>query len=102
MGVNMLISRKGFLAVSVPEFQKIEADLRGGLAVVAQRIKLASVTLIMDYELDGLNLKAGKTKILLRGDSALKPWAKQKLELGDLSFVLCPESDVVGVQIDTE
>ncbi len=91
-------SKNGTLAVKQPEFKKIEATVKGGIALVSQRIELVSVDLIMDYQLGDTLLKAGVTRILLRGDAGLQPWAKQTLSFDGKEFVLCPESAVVAVQ----
>lgn len=92
------VSKKGTLAVKQPEFKKIEATIKNGLALISQRIDLIKVDLIMDYEIDGIKLKAGKDKVILRGDAGLQPWAKQVLNIDGLEFVLCPEHLVVGVE----
>jgi hypothetical protein len=93
------VSKKGYLAVKQPEFKKIEATIKGGVALISQRIDLIKTDLVMDYEIDGLVLKANKDKILLRGDSGLQPWAKQVLNTEGLEFVLCPETNVIGYEI---
>jgi hypothetical protein len=92
------ISKKGTLAVKQPEFKKIEATIKNGFALISQRVDLIKVDLLMDYDLDGIKLKAGKDRVILRGDSGLQPWAKQVLNIDGVEFVLCPENLVVGVE----
>lgn len=96
-------TRKGTLAIAQPEFKKIEAQMKGGIALISQRMNLIEVPLLMDYEMDGTRLYAANTKILLRADAGLQSWAKQVFSLGEggLEFVLCPESQVIGYRTHT-
>jgi hypothetical protein len=87
---------KGNLAIKQPEFKKIEAQVSGGVAMISQRVNLIEVQLVMDYEVNGIKLRGGVDKVILRGDAGVQPWAKQKLALGVHEFVLCPESQVIG------
>lgn len=89
-------SKKQGLAVSVPRFDKVETKSDGGFSRVAQRVDCAVITLLMDYELDGVQLKAGKAKIVVSGDSGLKAWAKKPYSIDGLDFVMCPEADVIA------
>lgn len=89
-------TKKQGLAVTPPRFDKVEGKSTGGITVVAQRTELAVLDLMMDYEIDGIVLKAGKAKILVKGDAGLTPWAKKRYSVGDVEFVLCPESDVIA------
>ena len=95
------VTKKGQLAIKQPEFKKIEANLKGGIAVISQRSMLIELSLVMDYELDGVKLLAPDTTILLRADAGLQPWAKQVFSIDgyDESFVLCPESQVLGYRV---
>lgn len=93
------ISKKGYFAIKQPEFKKIEATVRGGIALISQRIDLIKSELVMDYEIDGLVLKANRDKILLRGDAGLQPWAKQIMSIDGEDFVLCPENIIVGYEV---
>ena len=93
------VTKKGQLAIKQPEFKKIEVAMKGGLAMISQRVALTEAELVMDYEIDGVKLKAKETTIILRGDVGLQPFAKQVLNLGELEFVLCPESQVIGWRI---
>ena len=94
------VSKKGTLAIAQPEFKKIEAEMKGGLAIISQRVRLIETPLIMDYEFDGKLLKASNTLIILRGDAGAQPWARQIFDLKDAApFVLCPESQVLGYRV---
>jgi hypothetical protein len=97
-GLMSFSTKKGQLAIKQPDFTKIEAQVKGGIALISQRINLIEVPLLMDYELDGTKLKAKETMIILRGDAGVQPWAKQVFSLvsSEESFVLCPESQVIG------
>jgi hypothetical protein len=95
----MLRSLKGTLAVSAPVFNKIESEAKGGLVLNASRINLMALDLYMDYDHNGLLLKAGQVKILIRQDSALQGWAKAVLKYGSLEFVMCPEGVVQGFEL---
>lgn len=94
-----LVSKKGTLAIKQPEFKKIEATIKGGLAVISQRVDLIKADLLMDYDIDGVKLRANKDKVILRGDSGLHPWAKQVMNIDGVEFVLCPESSVIGFEV---
>ena len=91
-----LFTKKGELAITRPEFKKIEAEVVGGMARITQRVAIVETQLVMNYNFDGVELRAGD-KILLRGDSGLANWAKNefRLETGEV-FVLCPENVVLG------
>jgi hypothetical protein len=91
------VTKKGILAVSQPQFKKVEAELKGGIAVIAQRINLIKVDLVLGYNFNGTELTAGD-KIILRGDSGLQPWAKQVVSLDNKEFVLCPEDQILGYE----
>lgn len=93
-------SKKVGLAVSIPKFDKVETKSDGGFSRVAQRVDCAVIDLLMDYELDGVTLKAGKTKIVVSGDSGLKSWAKKPYSIDGINFVLCPEADVIAFGIN--
>lgn len=97
----MLGTKGQFLAVVRPEFKKIEAELVGGMARIANRIDVIEVALVMRYTIEeGLVLLPGD-KVLLRGDSGLQSWAKAEFRLEDgTSFVLCPESSVIGYRVN--
>lgn len=89
-------SKKQGLAVSAPSFTKVETKSDGGFSRIAQRVDMVVVDLLMDYELDGVQLKAGQAKIILRGDAGLTGWAKKPYTIGGKEFVLCPEGDVIA------
>jgi hypothetical protein len=97
ISIEQSFSQKGFLAIKQPQFKKIEAAVRGGLAVAAQRTEMISVPLIMSYELNGKTINPREHEIILRGDSGLASWAKQIYVFGEAEFVLCPESAVIGI-----
>lgn len=91
------VTKKGVLAIAQPQFKKVEAEIKGGIAVIAQRVSLIKASLVLGYSLNGVDLKAGD-KIILRGDSGLQPWAKQVVSLDDKEFVLCPEEQIIGYE----
>lgn len=92
----MVFTKNGHVAIVQPIFRKIEADVEGGLARIAQRVEVIESEVVMGYFVDGTELKKGD-KVLLRSESGLQPWAKQLMRLGDgTSFVLCPESQILG------
>jgi hypothetical protein len=98
----MLQSRKGFLAVQVPEFKQIETEMKGGIALNASRIELISVGLVMDYVYNGLELKGGRDKIVIRSDAACQPWAKQVMRYDGKLFVFCPEDHLHAVHVQED
>ena|SRR5271157_4241097 len=98
--MSRFLSKKGELAVSKPIFRKIEAKLEGGLATIAQRTDVIAINLMMDYEFNGQLLKAGKTKVIVKGDAGLSTWAKVTNIYNGVEFVLCPEGAIIGVEIE--
>jgi hypothetical protein len=94
----MLGTNKGLLAIRQPEFKKIESDTSGGLVRISQRINLIDCELVMCYKLGETDLKPGD-KVIIRGDSGLKPWAKTLFSFEENSFVLCPENEIIGYKI---
>jgi hypothetical protein len=89
-------TKKGELAITPPTGQKIEAEVEGGLVRVVNRIAVIETTLVMDYKLDDLQLRAGDI-ILIRGDAPWSRWAATMYRLSDgKEFCLMPESAVLG------
>lgn len=95
-----LRSKKGELAIAQPVFKKIEARLSGGIATIAQRTEVIAVALLMDYNLDGHMLIANRDKVIVRGDAGLATWAKTLHCYNGVEFVLCPESQVLGFELN--
>lgn len=91
----MLGTKKGEIAIEQPTFTKIEADVQGGIARIAQRAAVIEAKLVMSYMINDVWLHPGD-KVIIRADSGLQPWAKNLFVLGGLSFVLCPESAIIG------
>jgi hypothetical protein len=99
--MKTIFTRKGLIAITPPTFKKIEADISNGFARVSNRIKTIEATIIFGYDYDGAVLSPGD-KVLLSGDSGLKPWAKLELQHEGNSFVLCPEAEVIAFIKGTE
>lgn len=95
-------SKKKGLAVSQPKFDKIEAKSHGGMVTAGQRTDVITLDLLMDYELDGVQLRAGRTKIVVDGQSGITAWARKKYSFGGLDFVLCPEADVIAFTVEAQ
>jgi hypothetical protein len=91
----MLNSVKGQIAICQPVFRKIETELQGGLAINSNRLHLQEVKVVMAYDNNGIHLMPGD-RVILPGAAGLQQWAKQKMILGDVEFVLCPESQIMG------
>ena len=89
-------AKNGQLAITPPEFTKIEVQSTGGFATVLQRTDVVEVDLVMGYTLNGKKLSPGTHQIILRGDAGLQVWAKNKLYINNTVFVLCPEADILG------
>ena len=92
-------ARKGFVAIRQPEFKKIETNIRGGIATIAQRSELIAADLVMRYTFEDSILDPAMHKILLKGDAGLHPWAKQVYSFNGMEFVLCPESSIIGIMV---
>lgn len=91
-------TKQGELAVKQPEFKKIETEVHGGIARAVARVELIEVELVMEYFLSGVHLHPGDS-ILMRADAGLTKWAQNLYRLSDVSFVLAPESSVLGYRI---
>lgn len=100
--MSKLRTRKGMVAIKpLPLYKKPE--VRGGsFATIAQKHEVIAVGLAMDYELDGVVLRAGIDKVILPADANLQPWSNKRLSLGETDFVLCPEQQLVGYVIGSE
>lgn len=97
------VGRHGELAIEPPTFAKIETKVSGesgGFATIKQRTELVRAVLVMDYVYAGHTFAAGKTVVLLKGEAGLQPWAKHKYQLDGKDFCLCPESMVMGFEVD--
>lgn len=93
----MIFSKKGELAIKPIHSSKVEIDPGTGFARAKARTKVIYADLMFAYEYNGKIFEPGKAKIILPGEASLKPWAKKEYEtLSGESFVICPESDVVG------
>lgn len=88
-------TRAGFLAIKLPPANKIEAQVKGGIALTQHKHELLRVELVMDYK--PLDIFAGQ-KVLLRGDAGFQAWAREVLTLNGQEFVLCPEQAVIGYE----
>jgi len=95
----MYFSVNKILAVVQPQNKKIEAELKGGLAMVAQRADLVELTLVMNYQFGDKLLLAG-SKVLVSGEAAFQAWAKKIYKTPNgVEFVQCPESILVGYEV---
>jgi hypothetical protein len=93
--MNNFYTKKGFIAIEQPLFKKIEAQVKGGIATIAQRVELIESSVVLNYQNGDLLLKTGDS-VILKGDAGLHPWAKQILSFKDKQFVLVPEEQIVG------
>lgn len=102
MAKSVYQARKGLLAVKVPKFERLESKIHGGdksapaFATIANRTDLIELDLVMDYEIDGTLLHAGRDKVLVKGDAGLQMWAKTVYSVGGTEFAFCPEQSVLG------
>lgn len=93
--MSKFYTKKGVIAIEQPIFKKIEAEIKGGIATIAQRVNLIEAKVVLNYTSQDVSLAQGDS-VILRGDAGLNPWAKSVLVLGDKSFVLVPEEQIVG------
>lgn len=99
--VKRKLSTNKFLAVVPPVLNKIEARPVGGIVMNDTRSSTVALDLVMDYRLNEFDvLQAGRDKVIVRGDSGAKQWSKQVFRHGDQEFVLCPEGDVLGYEVE--
>ena len=98
----MIFSKRGELAISPVSASKIEIDPGTGFARAKVRTQVVLADLVFSYEYNGKTYEGGKSKVILRGSAPMSAWAKQIYEMPDYfanktqTFVLCPESEVVG------
>jgi hypothetical protein len=96
-------SKKKGLAVSPPKFDKVEPQRTAGITIAAQRTRLLTLDLLMDYEIDGVQLRAGKAKILVDGLAGQQAWGRKVYSTDGVDqFALCPEGEVVGYTVEGE
>lgn len=96
-------STVGFLAIAPVEFKKVESKVEGGFARIAQKVELASSTLVMGFvEVLGNTpmLHPAGTEVLLKGDAGLSAWNKAVMEHNGVRFVKCPVSEVIAIKRD--
>lgn len=93
--MSKIFTKKGFIAIEQPVFKKIEAQIKGGIATIAQRTELIEARVVLSYSNQDI-LLTPQDSVILKGDAGLQPWAKQLLILGDKTFVLAPEDVIVG------
>ena len=97
---SSFFTKNGEIAITQPVFRKIEAEMQGGIARISQRVTVIEAAVVMGYELKSALLKPGDS-VILRADAGLQPWAKQVFTLNDsISFVLCPESAIIGYKVN--
>ncbi|RLF66583.1 MAG: hypothetical protein DRN30_01870 [Thermoplasmata archaeon] len=93
-----------FVAIEPIVFSKVESKVEGGFARIAQNVEVLTATLVMSYvEVLGNTTAvhiAGESRPLLRGDAGLQPWNKQILELDGTRFVMCPQTDILGWEVN--
>ena len=97
----MILSKKGELAIEPVYASKIEVEATTGFARASARSKVILARLVFSYDLNGKILEGGKAIAILPGESALQAWAKKEYEtdiagVSSRTFVLCPESIVIG------
>jgi hypothetical protein len=92
----MYATTKGYLGTKAPVFRKIEAELVGGLARIANRQALVEIELVLGYDLNGIKLNPGDI-VMIRSNDSLGQWANQVyIQPDETQFVLCPEAYVVA------
>jgi hypothetical protein len=101
------VSGKGFVAIVPPVLNKADTEHRAGLALNTSRSQVIKADLVMDYLLQFASgnpqrVIAGTDKVIIRGDSGAKPWAKQIFNVDGKDFVLCPESEILGFVRENE
>lgn len=96
--MNKMFTRKGYVAIEQPIFTKIEAEMQGGIARIAQRVHLIEQKVVLGYDSETLKLSAGDN-VILKADAGLQTWAKTVHTLGDKTFVLVPEDQILGYTV---
>lgn len=89
-------NQEGELAITPPVAHKVEAEVVGGIARIANRIAVIEAKLVMDYNLGDVQLLRGDA-VFLRGDSPWQKWAATlyRLPTGE-EFSLVPEDCILG------
>ena len=86
----------GVVAISPIAAVKLEAEIKGGFATINQKHNLTVADLVLDFGTTGSFYKAGDYKVLLKGECAFAPWAKQVYEQGGVKFVLAPLGSIIA------
>ena len=86
----------GQVAIAPIAAVKLEAEIKGGFATISQKHNLIAAEMILDFAGNGSFYKAGDYRVLLKGDAAFTPWAKQVFEHDGVKFVLAPIGFVIG------
>jgi hypothetical protein len=96
----MIFSKKGELAIEPVFASKVEIDAGIGFSRATARSKVIYAKLVFSYEYNGKIFEGGKAHVILPGEAAHAAWAKKEYELDGVvnkrSFVICPESIVLG------
>jgi len=89
------------LAIQPLNYTKPETKLKGGLAIIAQKVEVAESKLVMDF-MDTETGRLWKTGdyVILAGDSGLHPWNKRTYDFENETFVLCPANEVIGFRTE--
>lgn len=77
---------------TVLEMQNIESSVKNGFATLKNKTSFQMVEVV-----HGNDKYPAGSKIALRGDSFVQPWAKNRFSLDGKELIMVPESEIIGV-----
>ena len=90
----MSFETKNYVAITPPQYTKVEAKVQGGLAMASNRLETIVCGLVFNFG----NYEAG-SRVILDGQSGLMPWAKKIYNHDGQSFVLAPTSEIIAYEV---
>lgn len=75
------------------KFEPVKTKAEGFLSTISQTTDLISTTALFPY--DGKTGISKGTVIYLRGNAASTLWGKSLYKLGETTFILVPESEII-------
>ena len=85
-----------FVLIEPLKQEKVEAQVTGGIAVIRQKIQVVASSLIAEYKAENGEWYHAGSYVILAGDSYLKGWNKNVLNINGTDFVMCPANDIIG------
>jgi hypothetical protein len=90
------------VAIAPLKSEKLDPKVVGGFATISQKRDVIIAPIVFDFfdEEKRIEWRSPNISIVIRGDSAFRPWNKEIYTLNDKDFVLCPFEEIIGVSFD--